>query len=146
VTSRRVIRYAAAWLVAALVAVAVGVFAVTSAGAGIRDRGPLGTGLPGVAPDATYTPDPAAERVRTEIDDAYGTFVVECRGSVAYGVEARPDEAGGWRVVSYETGPDDDVDAVFAKGPRSIEVEVFCNRGRPTVADREEHVLDEDDD
>lgn len=143
-TSRRVVRYAAAWLVAAVVAVSVGVLAVTSAGAGIRDRGPLGTGLPAVDPDATPTPDPAAERVRTELDDDYGTFVVECRGSVAYGVEARPDTADGWRVVSYERGPDDDVDAVFARGPRSIEVEVFCNRGRPAVSDREEHVLEDD--
>lgn len=143
-TSRRVIRYAAAWLVAAAVAVAVGIFAVTSAGAGIRDRGPLGTGLPAVEADATYTPDPEAKRVRTEVEDVYGTFVVECRGSVAYGVDARPDTAAGWRVVSYEPGPDDDVDAVFANGPRSIEVEIFCNRGEPTVSDREEHVLDED--
>lgn len=140
---RRALRYALAWVVAAAVAVTVGVLAVTSAGAGVRDRGPLGTGIPASELDVTPTPDPGAERVRADIEDEFGVLVVECRGTVAYGVEARPDTAAGWRVVSYERGPDDDVDAVFAQGPRTIEVEVFCNRGRPTVSDREEHVLED---
>jgi hypothetical protein len=139
--SPRLLRYALAWAVAAVVAVAVGIFAVTSAGAGVRDRGQLGTALPAVA--GTPSADPSAQRQRADISDAFGVLVVECRGAVAYGVDARPDEAAGWQVVSYEQGPDDDIDAVFANGPRSIEVEVFCNRGRPTVSDREEHVLED---
>lgn len=139
---RRALRYALAWVLAATVAVGVGVLAVTSAGAGVRDRGPLGAGIPLDELDTTPSADPQATRVSTDVEDEYGVFAVECRGAVAYGVAARPDTAAGWRVVSYERGPDDDVDAVFANGPRSIEVEVFCNRGRPTVSDREEHVLE----
>ena len=54
-----------------------------------------------------------------------------CRGAFALGLDVRPDEAAGWRTVSYETGPDDDVDAVFAQRDRSIEIEVFCNLGTP---------------
>jgi hypothetical protein len=137
-------KYVVAWLVAAVLAVTVGVLAVTSAGAALRDRGQIGTALPAADAGTTPTPVEGAERVATDLEDEYGVFAVECRGTVAYGIEARPDTATGWRVISYETGPDDDVDAVFAKGPRSIEVEVFCNRGRPTVSDREEHVLEED--
>lgn len=137
--------YAAAWLVAAALAVAVGVLAVTSAGAGVRDRGWLGSAVAGADEGAaTLTADPDAERVRRTVEGEYGGLVVECRGAVAYGVDALPDTAAGWRVVSYEPGPDDDVDGVFAAGPRSIEVEVFCNRGVPTVSDQEEHVLPED--
>jgi len=141
VTSRRALRYAAAWVVAAALAVTVGVLAVTSAGAGVRDRGQLGTALPPTSVAGTPSAAPDAQRVRSELDDEFGALVVECRGTVAYGVEARPDAATGWEVISFETEPDDDIDAVFAQGPRSIEVEVFCNRGRPTVSDREEHVL-----
>ncbi len=56
-------------------------------------------------------------------------------------------EAAGWRVVSWEKGPDDDVDAVFSDGRNSVDLEVFCNRGRPTVADLERNTLgDEGDD
>ncbi len=43
--------------------------------------------------------------------------------------------------MSYETGPDDDVDAIFTSGARSIEVEVFCNAGVPTVAEIERKTL-----
>ena len=77
------------------------------------------------------------------IEDDFGTFVVECRGVVAYGIETRTRD--GWRTVSYEPGPDDDVDAVFAKQGRSIEIEVYCNQGRPTLGDRESKTLPDDD-
>lgn len=140
----RALRYALAWVVAAALAVTVGVLAVTSAGAGVRDRGQVGTALPPADLAATPSADPDAQRVRTELDDEFGALVVECRGTVAHGIEARPDTAAGWQVVSFETEPDDDIDAVFSQGPRSIEIEVFCNRGRPTVSDREEHVLEGD--
>ena len=43
--------------------------------------------------------------------------------------------------MSFETGPDDDIDGVFAKGDRSIEIEVFCNRGEPTVSEVEQNAL-----
>ena len=50
----------------------------------------------------------------------------------------------GWRIVSYERGPDDDVDAVFSSRGRSVEVEVFCNQGEPTVSDLERNTLPDD--
>jgi hypothetical protein len=145
VIRRRALGYAAAWLLAGALAITVGVMAVQGAGAGVRDRGWLGSAGAGPGDVAlTPTPDPTAERVERAIEGEYGGFVVACRGSVAYGAEARPDAAAGWRIVSFERGPDDDVDAVFASGPRSVEIEVFCNRGRPTVSDLEEHVLAQD--
>ena len=52
--------------------------------------------------------------------------------------------AAGWRVISFERGPDDDVDAVFASGRRSVELEVFCNRGEPTLAELETKTLQRD--
>ena len=47
-------------------------------------------------------------------------------------------------MVSFESGPDDDVDAVFGNGRRSFDLEVFCNRGEPTVAEIEENTLPDD--
>ena len=140
---KRVVGYAFAWLAAAAIAIAVGVIAVTSVGASVRDRGPLGNIVPDDLTEGSSTPDPEATRVRRTIEDDFGTFGVECRGAVAYGIAAEP--ANGWRVVSYEQGPDDDVDAVFARGGRSIELEVYCNQGRPTIGDREVKTLPDDD-
>lgn len=142
---RRAIGYAAGWLVAAIVAVTVGVLAVTSVGASVRDRGPLTNEvLRQESVEGSATPTPGATRVRRTIEDEFGSFEVECRGAVAYGVGATP--AAGWRTVSYEPGPDDDVDAVFAHRGRSIEIEVYCNQGRPTISDLERKALPDDDD
>lgn len=142
--TRRILGYVLAWVVAAAAAVAVGVFAVTSVGASVRDRGPLGNDVPDVdQTEGVSVPDPDASPAGRTVEDEFGTFEVECRGAVAYGVAAVP--ADGWRVVSYEQGPDDDVDAVFARGGRSIEVEVYCNQGRPTIGDREVKTLPDDD-
>ena len=128
-----------AWIVAAALAVTVGVVAVTSVGASVRDRGPLGNDVPDDVSEGSSTPEPSTPSVKRSIEDEFGSFEVACRGAVAYGVEAVPAE--GWRVVSYEQGPDDDVDAVFAAGDRSIEVEVYCNQGQPTLGDREVKTL-----
>jgi hypothetical protein len=136
---RRTVGFAVAWVVAAVLAVTVGVLTVSSVGASIRGQGPLGN----VVPAGTSRPEPGATRVRDEIEDVFGTFVVECRGVVAYGIST--DTRDGWRTVSYEPGPDDDVDAVFAKRGSSIELEVYCNQGRPTLGDRESKTLPGDD-
>ena len=135
------------WLLAAALAVTVGVVAVTTVGASMRGRGPLGNEVIRTAElsEGTARPDPDATRVREVITEEFGEFVVECRGVVAYGIAVRPDTEAGWRVVSYERGPDDDVDAVFARQRESIEIEVFCNRGRPTVAELERNTLPDDD-
>jgi hypothetical protein len=133
-----------AWLLAAAVAVSVGVLAVTSVGASVRDRGPLGNQVQrteGV--EGTATPRPGAERVRRTVEDEFGSFVVECRGAVAYGLSTTT--APGWRTVSYEPGPDDDVDAVFARRGDSIELEVYCDQGRPTISDLERKTLPDRD-
>lgn len=142
----RLLGYAAGWLAAAAAAVVVGVLAVSSLGASIRDRGPVVTEAIRTAQleqEGQLRPDPEAEPTRDEVSGDYGTFVVECRGVVAIGVSVRPSP--GWRVVSYEKGPDDDVDAVFSRRAESIELEVFCNRGRPTVAEIERKTLPDDD-
>lgn len=137
--TRRVIGLIAAWVVAATAAVVVGVLAVTGLGATFRDRGPVGDNEAireaqlrsgDVAPTPT-----AAPSARRSITGEYGRFVVQCRGAYAEGVEAVA--ASGWRVVSYEPGPDDDVDAIFSRGRTSVEIDVFCNRGRPTIAELE---------
>jgi hypothetical protein len=141
---RRWIGYAVAWVVAAVAAVTVGVLAVSSVGASVRDRGPLGNELQRAESlEGTASPQPGAARVQRTVEDAFGSFEVECRGAVAYGLSV--DTAPGWRTVGYEPGPDDDVDAVFANRGRSIEIEVYCNRGRPTVSDLERKTLPDDD-
>jgi len=140
----RALGYVAGWVLAATVAVSVGVIAVSSVGASLRDRGPtvneaIAQANRTDAGDGRLVPPAGAEKVRSEITDEFGAFVVECQGVVATGVSADPVD--GWRTVSFESGPDDDVDAVFAQGDRSIEVEVFCNRGEPTVSDLERNEL-----
>lgn len=144
--SRRWIGYAAAWLIAAVVAVSVGVLAVTSVGASVRDRGPLGNEVlreETQTQEGSASPRPGATRVQRTIEDDFGSFEVECRGAIAYGLSTTTNP--GWRTVSYEPGPDDDVDAVFSSGNDSIEIEVFCNQGRPTVSDLERKTLSDDD-
>lgn len=142
----RAIRYVALWLVAAGLAITVGVVAVTSVGASIRGRGPLGNEAIRTAElddtSGAVRVDPDADVVRRSIDDDYGSFVVQCQGTLASGVDTEVRD--GWQVVSVEPGPDDDVDAVFVRGQESIEVEVFCNRGEPTLAELERKTLEPD--
>jgi hypothetical protein len=129
------------WLAAATVAVTVGVLAVSQLGASLQQRGPVGSDTRRFAEQAegTSRPDPDAARVARTISGAFGEFEVACRGAVAYGEATTTRD--GWQVVSYEEGPDDDVDAIFARRARSIEIEVYCNQGRPTIGDREVKTL-----
>jgi hypothetical protein len=139
----------AAWVVAVAAAVVIGVVAVSTVGASIRGRGPLGSEVDRDAaahPEQAPRKDPTADRVRETFEDEFGSFVVQCRGVSASVVAVRPDESAGWQVVSYDAGPDDDVDAEFSDGRHSVEMEVFCNRGRPTVAELERHTLGGHDD
>jgi hypothetical protein len=147
---RQRLSFVLAWVAAAVVAVTVGVGAVTGLGDQILDRGPIG--------DNELVRKQAAENTRpAELDpeepvieetftDEFGEFVVACQGKFAIGVDARPDEAAGWRLISYEPGPDDDIDAVFSNGERSQELEVFCNLGRPVLSELENHTLPEPED
>ena len=132
------------WVATTAVAVAVGVFAVSTVGATIRDRGPVGDEVIRDNSAPASVPDPEAPSVADEITGEWGAFDVECRDTYAYGVGVRPDKAAGWRIVSWEKGPDDDVDAVFSDGRNSVDLEVFCNRGRPTLAELERNTLGED--
>ncbi len=130
------------WFAVAAVAVTVGVVAVTRVGATLSDRGPLGNeAVRSDLLEGRATPDPDQPLVERTIREEFGEMDVACRGEYALGLAVRPDEDAGWRTVSYETGPDDDVDAVFAKRDRSIEVEVFCNLGEPTVGEVERNTL-----
>lgn len=133
------------WAAVTAVAVLAGVFAISTVGATIRDRGPVGDEVArDTSVQATDVPAPDGPKVRDEVSGEWGAFVVECRDTWAYGVAARPDRAAGWRVVSWEKGPDDDVDAVFSDGRNSVDLEVFCNRGRPTLAELERNTLGDD--
>jgi hypothetical protein len=136
--------YSLAWIVAAVASITIGLAAVSTVGASIRGRGPLGNEVVRDN-EQPARPDPGAERVTDEVSGEFGTFVVECRGVFAYGIDVEPDTANRWRVVSYEEGPDDDVDAVFSNGRRSIDLEVYCSRGKPTVAEIENNTLPADD-
>lgn len=140
------IGFGIAWVVATVLAVTLGVVAVSTAGASLRERGPVGENVSPreVSADSTPSPDPEATRVRERITGEWGAFVVECQGTYAYGVTTLPATSDGWRIVSYEQGPDDDVDAVFSDGKNSVDLEVFCNAGRPTVAELERNTLAED--
>ncbi len=133
------------WAATTAVAVVVGVLAVSTVGATIRDRGPVGDEVVQDLSAPTSVPSPQGPAVGDEVSGEWGTFVVECRDTYAYGVAARPDRAAGWRVVSWEKGPDDDVDAVFSNGRNSVDLEVFCNRGRPALAEIERNTLGDDD-
>jgi hypothetical protein len=141
---RRRILLIGLWAATTAVAVAVGVFAVSTVGATIRDRGPVGDEVMRDNSAPASVPDPEAPAVADEISGEWGTFDVECRDTWAYGVGVRPDRDAGWRIVSWEKGPDDDVDAVFSDGRNSVDLEVFCNRGRPTLAELERNTLGDD--
>lgn len=83
------------------------------------------------------SPDPDAAVVTRDFTGDFGTFVVSCQGVYASGESARPDGAGGWRVVRFQPGPDDDVDAVFSNRHALVDIQVYCNAGEPTVAEIE---------
>ena len=144
--NRKRFGYVLAWLVAAALAIVVGLAAVSTVGASIRGRGPLGNDVVRDVGrgDNVVTADPDVRMQRDNVTGDFGTFAVGCRGVVAYGLAVDPTE--GWDVVSYEEGPDDDVDAIFASRAehRSIDIEVFCNRGRPEVDDIEDNTLPDD--
>ena len=137
--------YLGLWAATTAVAVLVGVFAVSTVGATIRDRGPVGDEvMRDTVTDSPSVPSPTGPPVADEISGEWGAFDVECRDTWAYGVGVRPARDAGWRIVSWEKGPDDDVDAVFSDGQNSVDLEVFCNRGRPTLAELERNTLGDD--
>jgi hypothetical protein len=144
---KRGLLYLGLWLVAVVAATGIALAAVGAVGDAARGRGPLGAEVMPLqdadpAPSAVPTGLPGRTR---DIQGEYGTFRVACDGPFASGVDVRADRAAGWSVLSYEKGPDDDVDAVFTQPGRSVEVEVYCNQGAPTVADVERaEFLDED--
>lgn len=130
----------AVWIAVAAVAVTIGVLAVTRVGATLSDRGPIGdAGDRSNLREGRGTPDPDASVVERTFAEEFGEIDVSCQGAFASGLDARP--AAGWRTVSFETEADEDIDGVFAKGDRSIEIEVFCNRGEPTISEVEHNEL-----
>lgn len=127
--------WTATWVAALVLATGLGVLAVRQVGDAVRGRGPLGPEVirveaPGAAP---ATPAPGIDEVRRDLTHEFGTFTVLCQGPFASGVGADP--APGWQVVRFEPGPDDDVEVVFASAKELVELEAFCNRGVPDVAE-----------
>lgn len=145
--SRTVLLYAAGWLAAVIVATTVGLIVVRTVGDTVAGDGPVGEEISSAertaAPAAGGSTDGATEGATTggpeavteAIEDDFGSFTVVCRGAYAEGVTATA--ATGWNVLSYEPGPDDDVDASFSNGRELVELEVFCNGGQPEVAELE---------
>lgn len=145
-----------AWCAAAAVAVAIGVLTVSLLASSMKDRGPIGTAVGETVGVGATTPSPGTSSPTTPspgtssspatagqvFSGEYGEFEVACDGVWASTVAVRP--ASGWREVSRETGPDDDVDAVFSDGVQEVEVTVFCNRGVPTLDEVEFDTLGSD--
>lgn len=116
------------WLLAVVVASAVGFFAVGLVGDVLRDRGPIGVS-PGElgAPPANALPAPAP-MLETFSYEA-GTLTVRCTGASAVLLDSAA--APGWDLTDLETGPDEDVDLIFRRDGQRFDVEVYCNEGRP---------------
>jgi hypothetical protein len=144
---KRALVYVGVWLGAVAVATGIALAAVGAVGDAARGRGPLGAAVAPLQdsdPDPSDIPSDLPGRTR-DIQGEYGTFRVSCEGPFASGLDVSANQAAGWSVLSYEKGPDDDVDAVFTQPGRSVEVEVYCNQGVPTVGDVERaEFLDED--
>lgn len=134
------------WLTALLVAVGLGLLAVGMVGDAVRGSGPLGAEVirvdPPSQPSVPASPPPGTSDVRADLTDDFGTFTVACQGPLAAGVDAFAKP--GWRVVRFEPGPDDDVEAVFASDLELVEIEAFCNRGRPEVAELDRSQVNRD--
>lgn len=113
------------WLVAVVVAGAVGFFAISLVDPVPRD--PIGLAPHGLAgPPLDVADGPPVQRAFTYDS---GTLSVECRGDVARMLGSAP--SAGWVVVDPEAGPDEDVDVTFQQGAAVFEVEVYCNDGLP---------------
>lgn len=140
---KRALLYLGIWLGAVAVATGIALAAIGAVGDAARGRGPIGaevTPLQDSDPDPEEIPSDLPGRTR-DIKGEYGTFRVSCEGPYAAGIRVEANKAAGWSVLSYEKGPDDDVDAVFSDGRSSVDLEVFCNQGRPTLAELERNTL-----
>jgi hypothetical protein len=135
----RPVGFAVGWLVATCVAVVIGLAVVTTLGGSLHGRGPLGDGSaaeqPPAGPPAASDLASASPGERRTFDGGYGRLAVGCQGPYATILERQA--APGWRVLSVELGPDDDVEAVFGTSRRTVELEVFCDAGRPALAELE---------
>jgi hypothetical protein len=136
VSTRRVVQVVS-WLASLVVATALGLTAVTVVGDLASGRGPLGQAVtsPRSTTDAGGSAAPGARAVRRVFTRDFGTFTASCTGPVARAVSATARPGTPWRVVRFEPGPDDDIAVVFRGPDELVEVEVFCNRGRPTVSE-----------
>lgn len=117
----------ATWLVAVVVASAIGFFAVGLVGAVLRDRGPIGVAPGELRGQPQSGPDTPAVRARFSYDA--GGVIVECRGASVVMLEFAP--AAGWTVVNPEMGPDEDVGLTFRRGVETFAVDVYCNESQP---------------
>jgi hypothetical protein len=138
------------WLLAVALATWFGLIAVNAVGSAARDRGPLGEAVslagsegddPPTGGAAMHLDDPIIKRT---LAGEYGTFDVGCQGPYAIGEGAMAAGTGGWRLVRFEPGPDDDVEAIFTNDAEFVELEVFCDGGIPTIAELDRSVMTDD--
>lgn len=133
---------AATWLAAVVVSTGIGLLAVNTVGDAASDRGPLGPDTLVVQAPTGASPPPSlpagGRAVTEEFRYEFGTFTVVCVGPFAREVDTVA--APGWRVVAVEQGPDEDVEAEFSGPTQDVELEVFCNRGAPTVSSLERKI------
>lgn len=114
------------WVTAAAAATGVGFGAIHLVGDVISHERPLGPAFGGTtAPTAGPTTAP----VRRTLPGPAATLVVECTGRVAVLQTVTP--APGWRLVSSEPGPDEDIDVLLTRQQERVAVEVYCNEGVP---------------
>lgn len=116
------------WLLAVVVASAIGFFAIGVVGDVLRDRGPLGV-APGELPGQPAAASPERPPVRATFTYAAGTVTVDCRGASAVLVAYAP--SAGWEITDPESGPDEDVDLTFRHDGEIFRIDVYCNEGQP---------------
>lgn len=128
---RTTIVSAVTWLVAVVIATAVGFTAIGLVGDVVRGSGPIAADIEGdlVSDEPSQIPTQGPTRRSTFVYPAM-TMTAECRGRLARLLDVVPGE--GWRVELRENGPDEDVDASTSRGDRVFTVEIYCNRGHPT--------------
>jgi hypothetical protein len=116
------------WVLAVIVASAIGFFAVGLVGDVLRDRGPLGV-APGQLPGPHTVPQPDHPPMRDRFTYPAGALTVQCTGASAVLLDSAA--APGWEVTEAEPGPDEDVDVTFRRGDEVLSIEVYCNEGQP---------------
>ena len=128
---RTPLAYVVTWLLGVAVATGVGFWAINLIGDVLHGSGPIGAELQVQPASPTPTELTPTGPVRQETF-VYGPveMTVSCRGRVARVDSVEPRDP--WRITEVERGPDEDVDATLRHQRDTFQIEVYCNRGRPS--------------